>query len=133
MAERNWIEIGLKWQNDLDVILPCIHEEADTRMFLHMFSAALCGHTKILIEANDTDVIVIGMRAFALRMGVVEELWITFSTATNFSYVAIYDVVSSIGKSRAMAMPGFHAFTGCDTTSTFFRKGKKTAYCIHCT
>ena len=24
-------------------------------------------------------------------------------------------------------MPYFHSFTGCDTTSNFFRKGKKTA------
>ena len=45
-------------------------------------------------------------------------------------HVAIHDAVSSLGKSRALAMPGFHAFTGCDTTSSFFRKGKKTAYPI---
>ena len=25
-------------------------------------------------------------------------------------------------------MPYFHSFTGCDTTSSFFRKGKKTAW-----
>ena len=24
--------------------------------------------------------------------------------------------------------PYFHSFTGCDTTSSFFRKGKKTAW-----
>ena len=50
-------------EQDLESISPCSHEEADTRMFLHMFDAALCGHKRILIEANDTDVIVIGMRA----------------------------------------------------------------------
>ena len=63
-------------------------------------------------------------------MKVIEELWITYSVGTKFCYVAVHDVVASIGKARAMAMTGFHAFTGCDTTSTFFGKGKKSAYAI---
>ena len=27
-------------------------------------------------------------------------------------------------------MPGFHSFTGCDTTSSFFGKGKESAYAV---
>ena len=33
-----------------------------------------------------------------------------------------------IGAHRALALPSFHAFTGCDTTAPFFHKGKKLAW-----
>lgn len=29
-----------------------------------------------------------------------------------------------------MGLPAFHALTGCDTTSSFFGKGKKTAWAV---
>ena len=32
----------------------------------------------------------------------------------------------ALGKHNSMALPIFHCFTGCDTTSAFFGKGKKT-------
>ena len=115
---------------DLSLLSPTDHEEADTRMFLHMLSGANNSHRKILIQANDTDVIILGLRAFALKDDIMEELWITYSTGSKFCYVAIHQVVQSIGKPRAMAMPAYHAFTGCDTTSTFFGRGKKTTHAI---
>ena len=52
---------------DLSVVSSSSHEEADARMFLHMSSENHVGHKKILIEVNDTDVVVLGARAFALR------------------------------------------------------------------
>ena len=115
---------------DLSVVCPCSHEEADTRMFLHMYSANLIGHNKFLIQANDTDVVVLGIRAFSLRINSIKELWITYSTGKKFSYVAIHDVVLLFGESHAMELPGFHVLTGRDTTSTFFGKGKKSVYSV---
>ena len=38
-----------------------------------------------------------------------------------------YDVIQyrdMIGHHRSLALPFFHAFTGCDTTSSFYRYGK---------
>ena len=110
---------------DLDALSPCTHEEADTRMFVHAFGAALFGHKKILIVANDSDIIVLGVRAFVLSSA-IEELWITYSSKTV--YIPIHEVASKMEKSFALALPGFHAFTGCDTTSSFKGKGKKTCY-----
>ena len=37
-------------------------------------------------------------------------------------------ITRSLGEEKSLAMPYFHSFTGCDTTSSFFRKGKKTAW-----
>ena len=108
-------------EQDLDCLSPSNHEEADTRMFLHLFGAVVGGHKKVLIIANDSDIIVLGVRAFALTSR-LEELWIAYSTGANRRYVAIHEVVASLGQVRSLALPGFHVFTGCDTTSSFFGK-----------
>ena len=43
-------------------------------------------------------------------------------------YIEVRDIIEFIGKSRALALPGFHAFTGSDTTASFFNRGKKQAW-----
>ena len=40
----------------------------------------------------------------------------------------MHDIAQKLGPSMAKALPAFHAITGCDTTSAFFGKGKKTAW-----
>jgi hypothetical protein len=37
-------------------------------------------------------------------------------------------ICNSLGRNKSVALPVFHCFTGCDTTSAFFGKGKKTAW-----
>ena len=45
-------------------------------------------------------------------------------------YIPVHDVTERLGPSVAKALPAFHALTGCDTTSAFFGKGKKSAWSI---
>ena len=45
-------------------------------------------------------------------------------------YIPAHAIAHSLGPSKAMALPAFHALTGCDTTSAFFGKGKKTAWSV---
>ena len=40
----------------------------------------------------------------------------------------VSQIIDYIGRSKALALPGFHAFTGCDTTSSFMGHGKVTAW-----
>ena len=42
---------------------PCSHEEADSRMLLHVTHAAKHGHHQILIRTVDTDVVVLAVFA----------------------------------------------------------------------
>ena len=35
---------------------------------------------------------------------------------------------AALGRDKSIALPLFHSFTGCDTTSTLFGKGKKSAW-----
>ena len=38
------------------------------------------------------------------------------------------EIASEIGPEKCLALPGFRAYTGCDTVSAFVGKGKKTAW-----
>jgi len=46
---------------DVHTLLPCSHEEADSRMLLHVSHAAEHGHHHILIRTVDTDVVVLAV------------------------------------------------------------------------
>ena len=57
-----------------------------------------------------------------------KELWLEFGTGKNYRLIPAHEIAKSIGPERAAALPAFHAFTGCDTTSSFLGRGKKTAW-----
>ena len=45
-----------------------------------------------------------------------------------FQYIHIYTICINLGVEKYKALPGFHAYTGCDTTSQFRSKGKKSCW-----
>ena len=67
----------------------CTHEEADTRIMLHVSSAASCGHRSVVIRTNDSDVVVLAVRTFVLLEDSIDELWVAFGTGKNFRCVHI--------------------------------------------
>ena len=107
-------------------LAPCNHEEADTRMIVHLADALRDSFHKIMLRSSDTDVVVLAVAAVA-RMN-VRELWIAFGTGKNFRYIPIHEIVASIGPNKSEALPMFHAYTEWDTVSSFATKGKKTAW-----
>ena len=48
---------------DVSSLAPCTHEEADTRIFLHVKDAVQHDHSKITIRTVDTDVVVLAISA----------------------------------------------------------------------
>ena len=52
-------------------LAPCSHEEADTRMLLHLEDAVKQGYGKICIRTVDTDVVVLAIAA-AQRLGALK-------------------------------------------------------------
>ncbi|KAK3926365.1 Centromere-associated protein E [Frankliniella fusca] len=113
-------------RSDASMLSPCNHEEADTRVFLHAVDAARDGCRKIMIRTSDSDLVVIGVSGFH-RLADVEELWIHLKAGKNNNFIPIHQLVSSLGPAKSMAMIGFHAFTGCDTVSSFHNHGKSKA------
>ena len=106
---------------------PCSHEEADSRMLLHVTHAAQHGRHQVLIRTVDTDVVVLAVFAITyLPAGC--ELWVAFGTSKSFRYMAANQIAVSLGPEMSCALPLFHALTCCDTVSSFAGHGKKTAW-----
>ena len=106
---------------DVSLLSPCSQEEADTRLLLHTSSCA----GKCIIKTVDTDVVVISV-AHYFEMA-IEELWVELGTS-NVIFYPIHDIAQALGPSMCKALLFFHAFTGCDTVSSFLHIGKKTAW-----
>ncbi len=67
---------------DTNNLTPCDHEEADTRMFVHVADEVNEGYHRILIRSVDTDVVVLAVTA-AAKLD-LQQLWIAFGTAKKF-------------------------------------------------
>ena len=113
-------------RTDLDVLAPCNHEEADTRLMVHANDASRCGHRRIKIRSNDTDVVVLAIAI--VNTLAIDEMWITHGSGKNVQNIPVHAVAASLGPAKSAAMSMFHALTGCDTVSYFRGRGKKTAW-----
>jgi len=57
------------------------------------------------------------------------EIWVAFGVGKNYRFLSINAICSTLGELKSQALPVFHALlTGCDTTSAFKGKGKKSAW-----
>ena len=84
------------------------------------------GYKRILIIANDTDIIVLGISLFS-DIG-ADKLWVSFGIGNKLRNISIHDICSTMSSAKAKALPAFHALTGSDNTSFFSGMGKKSAY-----
>ena len=110
----------------MSALIPCNHYEADTMIFLHIAHASGQGHHTAYVRRVDSDIVVLAIRFFpTLGSGRVLG-W--FREWENLRDIPIHDICSDLGPSRSVALPLFHAITGCDTTSHFLGCGKKTAW-----
>ena len=100
---------------DLDNVVPCSQEEADTRVFFHASDAVNKGYRKLSVRTVDTDIVILAI--FMFNEIKLEELWLAFGTGSNFRYIPIHEVVVSMDPRVCTTLPMFHAFTGCDTVS----------------
>ena len=111
---------------DVAGLAPRSHEEADTRMLLHVADAVNQGLTKVSIRTVDTDVVILAVTAFEHLN--TEELWIAFATGKNFRFLAAHEMAVTLGLNKCRGLSFFHAFTGCDNVSCFGGRGKTTAW-----
>ena len=112
-------------RENLEDLQPCNHEEADTHIFLHVLDAVK-QHRRIMIRTIDTDVFVLAVSQ--MQRIPQKEIWLAFGMGKLFRYYPIHEIARSLGPKKSLALPVFHAFTGCDTVSFFAGKGKKSAW-----
>ena len=98
------------------LLFKCNHEEADTRLNLH----ACLQDTNVVVVAKDTDVFVLMVYAYCVQKPAHK--W--YMKIDHDKYVDIDKVVDYLGEEIATKLSEIHALTGCDTTSSFFGKGK---------
>ena len=111
---------------DTSRIEPCNHEEADTRLLLHVLDGSSTGIRRISIVTVDTDVVVLALRHFvALNL---DELWVEFGVGKYRRYLPIHEYVRSLGERVCSGLTFWHSLTGCDTVPMFNGKGKNTAW-----
>ena len=72
----------------------CNHEEADTRIFIHVKHASARGLKMVLIKTVDTDVVVLVI-AYARKLE-LQELWIAFVVGNHFRYLPIHKITTSL-------------------------------------
>ena len=111
---------------DFATIMPCNHQEADSRIFLHLSHAAQQGNSITFIRTVDCDVVIIAVGHFG-SLGVMQ-LWIGFGTGKAFQHIPVHEITQTLGPEKSLSCPLFHPFTGCDTTPSFLGIGKKTVW-----
>ena len=115
-------------EGDFSNLQNCNHEEADTRIFLHLVDAIRNEACTFLIRTVDTDVVVLSV--YAASIFPLTKIYVAFGKGSSFRYITSHTITSSIGYNKSQCLPIFHSFTGCDTTSHFVGKGKKICWQI---
>ena len=106
----------------------CNHEEADTRVIVHLLHA-LQTSSLGMVHTGDTDVVVILLSNFhhIKALNPAAEIWISFKAGKTTRMISLNTIATNLGMTTCKAMALFHTFTGSDSTSSFKFKGKR--YC----
>ena len=113
---------------DVSAISPCTHEEADTRIFVHLKDAVRKGCSNIAIRATDTDIIILASALF--EDIAAQKLWVHFGTNKHLRIIPIHDIFERLCSQRYKALLFFHALTGADSTAGFVGFSKISAWKI---
>ena len=105
-------------------------EEADERILVHLKHAS-SRYSLFLIKTVDSDVVVIAISIY-LDIFPLRELRIEFGAGKSLKFIQIHEVAASLGPENSYTLPFFHAFSGCDTTSSISGKGKKGFFDTWC-
>ena len=104
--------------------MSCNLEEADERIFLHVQHAAKT-YESVPVKTVDSDIVVIALYANQ-HIQDLNKLWIEFGVGKSLQFIPIYEISNGLGPSVCNAYLFFHLFSGCDTTSSFSDRGKKS-------
>ena len=109
------------------------HEEADTRMILHILEADekyKQMHTpgRTIAQSPDADWMALLLHHFK-RLQATSELWMytgtMAATVDRRRYIGIHSIHSNVGAAFCDILPAIHVLSGIDTVSSLFCIGKK--------
>ena len=115
--------------SSLEGLSPCSHEEAATRICVHVRHAAQEGSESMLVKASDTDIRVIAISVMSILQAIgLQQLWIAFGQSWNMRWIPAHELYRSLGPEKGRWLTLFCAFTGCDVVSAIRGKGKTSAW-----
>ena len=97
---------------------------------VHVLHALKQGEQTICVRTVDTDVVVILAGTFhdLVATQPLADIWVAFGMGKNYRFYHINAICERLGEPQSRASPVFHAFSGCDTTSAFNGKDKKSVW-----
>ena len=107
------------------VISSCSAEEANQKLVLHMLQCLLIGIKTMVIKTVDADVflLLLAYRHSGGNFSSKVFVWLGIGKLNSCFYL-INDIALDLGEKACEALPFFHAYTGCDTVSSFFNHGE---------
>ena len=102
-------------------------EEADTWIIVHISVALKKRHSNFVVPTVDTDVVVILIGYFTI-LNSAESFWLSYGVGKKLYLMAHKHHKPQYGRVKVFGITLFHSFTGCDTISAFFRRGKRLAW-----
>ena len=102
-------------------------EETDNRVLLYIRDAIECGHNRILLKTEDSDIIIIllGFMEKLLECNSDIKMWVKFNSGVNEKLIDMNTTFKELGGEMAPGIMFFHCLSGCDSTTAFFTKSKK--------
>ena len=95
-------------------------EEADTRVALHCSESS----KPVLVKAEDTDVLILMVYAFALTSPPYDR----YLQTDNGKIVNVKNIYQNFRKTTSLCFCQFHSLTGCDFVSHFFGISKTCVF-----
>lgn len=89
----------------MTTLQPCDHEEADTRIILHVLDACLCENKRVMIKTRDTDVVVLAISFFSKSLA--DERWIAYGAGRYVRFIPVHKIATSISLEKAVVLPPF--------------------------
>ena len=102
------------------------HEEADTRIVLHVKHQSDEGHKVVCIQSVDTNVVVIVTTSF-FELN-IQGLRFEHARRKYKKILPIHAFANNLTKEKRNGILFCYAFTGCDTVSSLGTKGKSAAW-----
>ena len=106
--------------------LQATHEEADTLIGYHVSKVLSRGN--VIVRASDTDILVILISLLGRHVTEesINKVFMDCGTANHRRLIDVNCICENLKSFSDIpaALPGLHAFTGCDLNSAFYRKGK---------
>lgn len=93
-------------------------------MLFHAAHAVKQAYASIIITSEDTDVFLL---CLAFSDQIAAPIYMKCGTKNRVRFNDIQKLRDAIGHEVCAALPGMHAYTGCDTVSAFAGRGKSKA------